>query len=414
MMLPHLLYVVAIGGDHFEYRPLDVVFPFTFLLLYHGARRLAATSRGARVLLAYTVALAIGLWQIPFQSHRQFVDYYLAGFPGRRLNRPEAKEYLSPDRDPISRLPGFRQIANAHRRLLIGSTSNFAGIRREEHRHFLATVRPLATVLRQMLAAGVLPPDFHVALPCVGVIPFDSEIRTLDQHGLTDAHVAHSEFQGRETLGHDKMASLEYARSRGVDLWCGTHPVGPLASDEFHKLLRRSLMGEGNGVAAEIAPGLFLLGEPPAGIEQLERRAPRLRFVDVKVLGQGLVDEWITQYRDRIQRAPNDDFTRLQLAILLGDRGRTSEALALAEPVAARLPNDPEAWIQLGWLRASAARPTEARAAYEHALASARARGQMDVSARAERMLAKLANTSTATGLTPPAPDPAAPPPPAP
>jgi arabinofuranosyltransferase len=414
MMLSHLLYVVAIGGDHFEYRPLDVVFPFAFLLLYHGARRLAATTRGARILCAYTVALAIGLWQIPFQSHRQFVDHYLAGFPGRRLNRPEAKEYLSPDRDPITRLPGFRQIAQAHRRLLIRSTSNFAGIRREEHRHFLATVRPLGRVLRQMIAAGVLPPDFYVALPCVGVIPFDSGIRTLDQHGLTDAHVAHSEFQGRETLGHDKMASLEYARSRGVDLWCGTHPVGRLASDDFHKLLRRSSMGEGSGVAAEIAPGLYLLGEPPGGIEQLARRAPRLNFVDVKVLGKGLVDGWIAQYRERVQRAPNDDFTRLQLAILLGDRGQASEALALAEPVVARLPNDPEAWIQLGWLRAGAGKQNEARAAYERALSSARARGQLDVLARAERMLAKLSTSTAAPTLTPPGRDPAAPPPPAP
>src|SRR5262245_23443162 len=72
MLLRNMLYVVAIGGDHFEYRPLDIVFPFAFRLLYDGARRLAATRRGARILCAYAVALAIGLWQIPFQSRRQF------------------------------------------------------------------------------------------------------------------------------------------------------------------------------------------------------------------------------------------------------------------------------------------------------------------------------------------------------
>ena len=36
-VLPHALYVVAIGGDHFEFRPFDLCFPFAFLLLADGA-----------------------------------------------------------------------------------------------------------------------------------------------------------------------------------------------------------------------------------------------------------------------------------------------------------------------------------------------------------------------------------------
>jgi hypothetical protein len=51
-VIPHALYIVSIGGDHFEYRPFDLYFPFAFLLLYDGSRprgNARAASRRPRV-----------------------------------------------------------------------------------------------------------------------------------------------------------------------------------------------------------------------------------------------------------------------------------------------------------------------------------------------------------------------------
>ena len=136
IVLPHILYVIAIGGDHFEYRPLDVYFPLLYLLLFDGARALA---RGPRTNLATAGWLAftlLGLWELPWQSHRQSPGQYVAGFPGRSLARPEMRDFLAPSRDPIYHLPGLRAIAAAHRRLLGAVTARFAGVRQEEHRRF--------------------------------------------------------------------------------------------------------------------------------------------------------------------------------------------------------------------------------------------------------------------------------------
>ena len=44
VLLPHALYVASIGGDHFEFRPVDLYFPFLFILMGRGAAALAAPS----------------------------------------------------------------------------------------------------------------------------------------------------------------------------------------------------------------------------------------------------------------------------------------------------------------------------------------------------------------------------------
>jgi hypothetical protein len=109
--------------------------------------------------------------------------------------------------------------AAAHRERIREISAHFAGLRQETHRLFLDTVVPDSRILRRAVERGLLPADTYVAMGSVGVIPYYSGLRTLDWLGLTDAQVARAPAVRQLYLAHDRQASLEYARARGVDLW---------------------------------------------------------------------------------------------------------------------------------------------------------------------------------------------------
>jgi hypothetical protein len=395
VLLPHALYVAAIGGDHFEYRPLDLVFPFAFLLLYHGARRLARAAVGGRAMGIYLAIVAVGLWEIPYQSHRQMPHDYVSGFPGGAQSTAFGREFLSPERDPIFRLPGLRSIAELHRRLLVRSTYHYSGIRQEEHRLFLTSMRPCGQALRQLIEARRVPRDLHIAMPCVGVIPYDADVRTLDRNGLTDAHVAHSPFVHKLRLAHDKTATDDYMRSRNVDLVVEVRPICDVTSEDFLDPLRRSLENHESFVAAALEPGKYLIGRPPAGRGRLARRIPLLEFQPMSDPGffERYVGEAIAAYRERLSREPGDDVARGQLALLLGNRGRYGEALALLEDALTRTPDDGGLWMRVGWCQAGLGRPREAEAAITRSIALGRGSGDLEAIRRAEALLAVVRRT---------------------
>ncbi len=283
--LPHALYVVAVGGDHFEYRPLDLYFPFAYLLLAQGAAYLASSPRAAAASAAALVAIFVGVVELPRQSHLQFARSYLPGFPGMSAIAPSARRFLDPERSPVYRLPGLRSVAAAHRRLVTDLTANFVGVRQEEHRMFLDTVRDEGRLLGELVGFGVLPEDTHIAICCVGAIPYYSGLRTLDRQGLTDARVARSAFVHPEIMAHGKSATLAYARERNVDLWAEDHVhlVLHRSDPELRRILvgRRSMVGIEIGEPAHFAAlggGRYLVAWLPGGIEAGRRRFPRLTF----------------------------------------------------------------------------------------------------------------------------------------
>ncbi|MBI1798329.1 MAG: hypothetical protein HYR73_01420, partial [Candidatus Eisenbacteria bacterium] len=209
LVVPHALYVASIGGDHFEYRPVDLYFPFAFLLMGSGAGWLAmggasapaphhvespATNRARSLAVAAGLLIVVvGLWDLPWQSHRQFPDHYITGFPGVPIQHDaEAQAFLDPARDPIYCTPPLRPLAESFRARLRDLTANFVGVRQEEHRLFLETVSPEGRRIHELIDQGVLPRDVYIAMGSVGAIPYYSGARVLDRVGLTDAHGAHS------------------------------------------------------------------------------------------------------------------------------------------------------------------------------------------------------------------------------
>ncbi|HEX4825677.1 MAG TPA: tetratricopeptide repeat protein [Candidatus Polarisedimenticolaceae bacterium] len=346
VIVPHAIYIASIGGDHFEYRPLDLYFPLLFLLI---ARGLASMTFPRWAVAAYASAIALGLVILPWESHRQFPRDYSPGFPGMGAPQERAA-FLDPARDPFLRWPGLRSLGEAHRKLLRLTTSRLAGVRQEEHALFLATVAPEGRRLAQLVAGGTLPADTHIAISAVGAIPYDSNLRVLDRLGLTDAVVAHSAPNAFRYLAHDRQATIEYAAQAGVDLW-SEHPVHLLYRSDDDALLWTAEQAHAASSAAwfaETGEGDVIVARLPQGPEKAAARFPRLRFLP---LGEpssyaALLDLVIAAQRARLAREPGSQEVRATLGAALAEAGRDDEAISIFRTLAGE--GDAEGWYNLG------------------------------------------------------------------
>jgi len=280
--VPHALYVMSIGGDHFEYRPFDLYFPFAYLLIGAGALELARSARAAAGVWAALALVSGALVELPLRSHQQFPQVYLAGYPGLWARMPGeiGGNFLDPDQTLLYRLPGLRAIAEEHRALLQSLTRQFIGIRQEEHALFLQGVASEGRALAELVTQGRLPADAYVAVDCVGAIPYYSRLRTLDRLGLTDARVAHSSFVQPEIMAHGKYARFDEARARGVELWASDHVhlLLDVTQPGFVEQVASLAQSRGELFLARVDLRRYLVARLPQGLERTNARFPRLRF----------------------------------------------------------------------------------------------------------------------------------------
>lgn len=350
LLLPHALYVASVGGDHFEFRPLGLVFPLLALLVYEAGRALTTTRARAGALAAALAVTALLTWDREAQSHRQFPASYTAGYPGLSVERSEAaRRFLDPDSSRIYRWPGLRQVALEHQHLVRALTAHFVAIRQEEHRGFLATVIPEGRALGGLIASGILPRDVYLATDCVGAIPYYSGARTLDRLGLTDAHVAHGPSNALRIMAHDKHASLDYARERGVDLWASgpVHFMRDVTETAMLNVVRSGARRGSTSYAAELPGGQLLLCELPGGLEALARRTPRLRWYQVGTpeFTRLYLDRTTRALADSLARAPENPTFAVRLAYLLLVQGQAAAACRIYEQLCRLHPEDPGGWL---------------------------------------------------------------------
>lgn len=276
--LPHALYVASVGGDHFEFRPVDLYFPFAFILMALGAVGLCRGPRSTAAVASWVVVIAAVGFELPYRSHRDFPDRYVPSFPGGRENSPVADAYLAPEGARLYRLPGLASLAARHRELVDTVTRHYAALRREEHALFAEQAVAEGRSLRRLVERGVLPIDTHIGICCVGAIPYLSRLRTLDRIGLTDAVVARGQVTQPQLVAHARSASREYGRQRGVDFW-SMDPVRLLFNGRDPQLAR-SLRGMYQlGYDAYVAPvgdHLYLVADLLQGLEASRRKFPAL------------------------------------------------------------------------------------------------------------------------------------------
>jgi tetratricopeptide (TPR) repeat protein len=418
VVLPHALYVASVGGDHFEYRPLDLYFPFAFLLIAAGAMSWARSRRSSALTVLALAVLVLLAGELPWRSHVQFPARYVSGFPGgilaygpdsmpKALVADEARDFLDPDRAWLYRLPGLRTLAAAHRDLVREGTEHFVGIRQEEHRLFLGTVVGEGRRLAALVAERRIPAGTHVALDCVGAIPFYSDLRTLDRLGLTDARVARQEFVHPETMAHGKYATAEYAREREVELWAidNVHLLWDVRDPTFLEtivtlhangepayfaridevtLLGALLPTGPRAVAASMSGLEFESVADPGVAARLTRLAiPSFRaavqahpeladghsFLGLALILTGDLPEAEVELEAALALDPHNDAANNNLASLLVARGELREALPHLERSVRRDPRNARLRVNLGKVLLGLGQPERALLELEQALA---------------------------------------------
>ncbi len=224
---PYLIYLIYLGGDHFEFRPIDILIPFIAILIQESLRAahqfLSEYKRQIKIAWAVYGLLFLFLHITPsLLSHLTFPEEYQSA----------TTVATSSGKSPANKIPilnsYLKVFDNAHRKL----TENFICIRQEEHKLALQQVfLPQAKMLKEAVEHGIIKANDKISLWCVGAIPYYSGLYTIDYLGLTDEYIAHTKLPDipdkllpfKKLMAHQKRASWDYLKKREV-AYIATNP----------------------------------------------------------------------------------------------------------------------------------------------------------------------------------------------
>lgn len=261
LVIPHAIYLVQIGGDHFEFRVFDFYWPLWALVCAEGLAlivlllRLWARRRWRRAaLLGFTVggagAVVLAVYTVTLQIAPQLLTYEQTGFSSH-VNEPVTEENF-----PFAYLLPFgKHVTPLYNKASARVIAHAIAVRHKEHTLFAA---------QQTRAFGAyghptrrrLPADAVQAYPFAGIMPYHlPDLTVIDTLGLVDRTVARNggaQPNAERRMAHDRWPPAGYLDARGVniDVRAAARSLGEaLAAATF---------------AAPLAPGLWLPFETPA------------------------------------------------------------------------------------------------------------------------------------------------------
>ena len=271
VIVVHGAYLSRIGGDHFEYRPLDFYWPLLAVAasvgLAHAGARLAAWAgkiphAGAPV--AWTLALfaPVLIYAGAIQGalvHEGAKMVLHRGFSHIVLNESNAGGWLV--------APGLSKLASLSNALRHESTRRMAPTPWMEHRAF-APHQARRFQPYENMPRGTLPDDAVAAVASLGVKGYYlPDLEIIDIFGLTDATVArnpHTQPEGWERrIAHERQPPPGYLKQRGVNF-----DVQPAARSAAEALRLAHY-------ALEVAPNLWMPFNSDAHAWVAERFAGR-------------------------------------------------------------------------------------------------------------------------------------------
>ncbi len=277
----HLAYVMRIGGDHFEYRPLDFYWP---LLALSAAEGIAwAGSRVALVIERFNLAPPRG--RILVDGTRTFAlilfvpIFFYSGamqaallFEGATIRERIWKLHIDLNEENAGWLlaaPGMSALVAISNDLRRQSAAHSVASPFTEHREF-ANARLRNWKPYENMERGVIPDDALMAGITIGIqFYYVPDLKVIDILGLTDATVARNPVikpNHRRVIAHDRRPPPGYVEERGVNF-----SVRRAASSESEALSRAEY-------ALKVGPGLWMPFDSPNQQWVLDRFAWRDSF----------------------------------------------------------------------------------------------------------------------------------------
>ena len=256
----HAAYLLHIGGDHFEYRPLDFYWPLLYVAGVDGVLGLAAWTRRiarSRVLEWASLAFLVGLWAF-YASVLQVrwigLDQHVRNNPRDKVEPASHANYAPSRALPASWLAAHSD--SAHYCWLHGIAAP----------HYV--LRALWTRLEQdfgpyerVYGKSRIPESLVISRASVGIVPFYlGEVTVIDRHGLTDRHVARLQLEkpnDERFLAHDRFVDVAYLGQRGVNIDIGK-PQDVAVSRAGEVLLRGATRGRPVDALRRPRPGVGL------------------------------------------------------------------------------------------------------------------------------------------------------------
>ena len=232
MIGAHAYYTMRIGGDHFEFRLLDLYFPLLVVPAVEGmgnvANRVAEVFvQGAprlmrlKFALSTSVLTAMFLVTIVYAGAIQAQVLYLNSSKTTYLEARRLQLDLdAKNSEVMMHLPGMDllvAVSNECRRKCIDHS---VAMRAAEHRAFAAGRIDRFAPYEGTLAASIIPKDAISDMATVGVAPFYlPSLRVVDTLGLVDRTVARNPVKtpnSERQLAHDRRPPPGYLQRRKV------------------------------------------------------------------------------------------------------------------------------------------------------------------------------------------------------
>ena len=220
-IIAHLYYLLRIGGDHFEYRPLDFYWPLLALPAAEGITHLGARIAAGRQRVRWLPwRMGPRVWAIAL-----FVPVLCyASAPQGVLLYEETATHVEREEENAGWLlavPGMPALVAISSDLRQQSAHQFVGLRFVAHREY-ANKRIREWQAYEEALRGVIPDDAVMARGDIGIPPYYvPDLQTIDIYGLTDATVARNPItppSEERVIAHDRRPPPGYLQQRGLQL----------------------------------------------------------------------------------------------------------------------------------------------------------------------------------------------------
>ena len=302
----HMMYVARIGGDHFEYRPLDVYWPLLAVPaavgVVHLGKWLAALVRRPLASSRFTMAPlpCVLLLFLPLMFYTSALQAALS-FGDIRFDKQDTSLHLEFDEENagwVAALPGMPRLIAISNALGSRILRHAVGLRFKAHSEANGSIprwRPYRNMTR-----GIIPADARTLVRAAGVQPyFVPDLKFIDYYGLTDVTIARNPAthpNSRRRMGHERWPPPDYLAERKVNF--SIHP--PAGSME--QALARAVY------AVQVGPALWMPFDAPC-LEWVETRFEQFfydtgadeRFDEMlkhaRLLGRGPFDVYLDEKR---------------------------------------------------------------------------------------------------------------------